>query len=122
VKFALASAVPVEVLTEAVAELVKPVPVTPLTLTVALALGTAAAGAGRRRLGEALAGGKEADAVDDGKRQKSRCSHSSRLHSLRTMISNISGLYCRCELDLRPAKRPIHPGTFPNNFILWGAA
>ena len=37
VKFALASAVPVEVLTEALDELVNPVPVTPLTLVVALA-------------------------------------------------------------------------------------
>jgi hypothetical protein len=37
VKLALASAVPVEVRTEALDELVKPVPVTPLTLVVALA-------------------------------------------------------------------------------------
>jgi hypothetical protein len=37
VKLAFASAVPVEDLVEAVAELVKPVPVTPLTLTDALA-------------------------------------------------------------------------------------
>jgi hypothetical protein len=37
VKLALASAVPVEVLTEALDELVNPVPVTPLTLVVALA-------------------------------------------------------------------------------------